>query len=147
MHLRRLPFQVQDAYTGKTRHWSLLAIADEDGSCQVEQFLMEQLAGGQINAATELLAFLDSMVYEEQGPLRWIGTPRCHESVSGEKIFEFKQGRLRVHWFYGEGRCVAILARAVLKSTQQTPKPLVKQLQALKSQYEATARAGLIEIK
>ena len=147
MHLRRLPFQDQDAYTGETKHWNLLAIADEDGNCQVEQFLKEQLDGGQINAATELLAFLDEMVYDEQGPRRWIGTPRCHESVSEKQIYEFKQGRLRVHWFYGDGRCVAILARAVLKSTQQTPKPLAKQLQALKSKYEAAAKAGLIDIR
>ena len=146
MHLRKLPFSSADSFSGQSRHWNLYALAESDGSCSVEEFLHEQLQGGQISAAEQLLAFLDDMVFDEKGPQRWIGTPRCHESVAGKKIFEFKQGRLRVHWFYGQGQSIVILARGALKQTNATPKQLAKELIALKYKYEEAAKSGHIKI-
>jgi hypothetical protein len=146
MHLRKLPFSSADSFSGQARQWNLYALAESDGSCSVEEFLHEQLQGGQISAAEQLLAFLDDMVFDERGPQRWIGTPRCHESVAGKKIFEFKQGRLRVHWFYGQGHSIVILARGALKQTNATPKQLSKELIALKYKYEEAAKSGHIKI-
>lgn len=146
LFLRKLPFDAVDLYTGQVRCWHLMALSEQDGDSQVERFLLEQLDGGEIRAAQELLAFLDSMVFDAEGPRRWIGSKRCHESVAGQQIYEFRQGSLRVHWFYGEGRCVAILARAVVKKSNTTPKPLAKELIRLKSAYENAVKAGAITV-
>lgn len=146
MHLRKLPFSAQDSYSGQAQRWNLYALAESDGSCSVEEFLHAQLRGGQISAAEQLLAFLDDMVFDEKGPQRWVGTTRCHESVAGQKIFEFRQGRLRVHWFYGQGQSIVILARGALKQTNATPKQLAKELIALKFKYEEAAKSGHIKI-
>lgn len=144
MFLRKLPFSEIDAFDNGARVWSLYAIADANGASLVEAFLLAQLHGGHEKAAKELLAWMDSMVFDSQGPRRWIGSKRCHESVAGEQIYEFIQGPLRLHWFYGQGRCVAILARAVAKKSGKTPKPLAKELKALKAAYQAAAAAGYI---
>jgi hypothetical protein len=146
MHLRKLPFSEQDSFSGQAMRWGLYAIAQDDGSCSVRDFLDNQLRGGDVRAAEDLLALLDNMVFDAQGPRRWIGTKRCHESVAGKQIYEFRQGSLRVHWFYGQERCVAILARVVAKKSNATPKELAKQLIALKSDYEKAAKQGNIVI-
>ncbi len=144
MHLLELPFSQQDSFSGQAKQWNLYAIAESDGSCSVQDFLNAQLRGGNIKAAQALLAFLDDMVFDAKGPQRWIGTPRCHESVKGVQIYEFRQGSLRVHWFYGQGKRVAILARAVAKQSNATPKHLAKELIALKSRYQEAAKSGSI---
>ncbi len=146
MFLRPLPFQTTDALTGRTRCWTLYAIADSNGTCQIEDFLHQQMVGGHRQAAAELLAWMEEMVFDAQGPRRWIGSKRCHESVSGKQIYEFKQGSLRMHWFYGHGKCVAVLARAVTKQSNATPKPLAKELVALKQAYELAANLGQLYI-
>jgi Phage derived protein Gp49-like (DUF891) len=146
MRLRKLPFSEQDGFTGQAQQWFLYAVAKDDGSSSVEDFLNDQLRGDNKSAAEALLALIDSMVYDAKGPQRWIGTKRCHESVAGHKIYEFRQGALRIHWFYGQGRCVAVLAQAVAKQTNKTPKHLAKELIALKSKYEDAAKNGLLRI-
>jgi hypothetical protein len=146
MHLRKLPFSEQDNFSGQVLQWNIYAVAHLDGSCQVEDFLSEQLRGGDVCAAQELIALLEAMAFDAKGPRRWIGTSRCHESVAGKQIYEFKIGSLRVHWFYGQERCVAILARAVTKKSNTTPKELAKQLVTLKSNYEKAAKVDSIVI-
>src|SRR5438105_10571615 len=86
--LRELPFGDADQFHGKARSWTFLAIAQSDGCCQVEDFL-SGLQGPLQDTGTEMLAFLEGMVFDEQGPLRWLGTKRSHESVANHRIFEF----------------------------------------------------------
>lgn len=146
MFLRELPFGDVDAYGGYPAQWNFYAIADEQGTCQVEDFL-HALQGKLAETGVEMLAFLDGMVFHPEGPRRWIGTKRCHESVNDERIFEFRIGDLRVHWFYGAGRAVVVLAIAALKQGGQTPKQLKKQLIALRNDYlRAVADKKLILI-
>lgn len=146
MHVRRLPFGDQDAYTGRTAIWTLYALCDRNGQCQVEEYLCGLLSGPSSQTATEMLALLENIVFDAEGPRRWIGTARSKESVSGERIYEFKVGSLRVHWFYGQGQRVAVLARAVMKKSNSTPKPIATELKRLKSQYEAAAVADTIAV-
>jgi hypothetical protein len=144
--LRELPFGDIDAFAGTPAHWNFYAISDEDGTCQVEDFLND-LEGKLAETAEEMLAFLDGMVFDEKGPRRWIGTKRCHESVNDQRIFEFRIGDLRVHWFYGEGHAVVVLAIGALKQSGQTPKQLKKQLIKLRDGYiTAVATKNLIVI-
>jgi hypothetical protein len=146
MFLRQLHFQPRDEFTGRTQSWVLYALATENGDCQIENFLRQQMSGGHRKAAIELLAFMEDMIFDPQGPRRWIGSKRCHESVSGQQIYEFRQGDLRLHWFYGQGKCVAVLARVVAKQRNSTPKPLAKELVALKSAYSIAANTGQLHL-
>ncbi|WP_146097327.1 hypothetical protein [Rhodoferax sp. TS-BS-61-7] len=146
MHVRKLPFENEDVFTCRNAIWTLYAICDADGQCQVEDFLCDLLSGPSSASATEMLAFLDGLVFDEQGPRRWIGTARSHESVSGERIYEFRVGNLRVHWFYGKEQHVAVLARAAMKKTQTTPKPLATELKRLKLQYETAAESNSVAV-
>lgn len=104
------------------------------------------MQGPLADTAVDMFAFLDGMVFEKEGPRRWINTKRSHESVANERIFEFIIGDLRVHWFYGAGRAVVILAVAALKKGKKTPKPLAKELIELRSKYEESAQAGSVQI-
>lgn len=139
MFLRELPFGELDVYHGQPRQWNFYAISDAHGACQVESFL-DGLRGKLARTGEDMLAFLDAMVFEREGPRRWIGTARCHESVANERIFEFIIGDLRVHWFYGDGRAVVILAVAALKRSSDTPRKLKSELKALRDGYMKAAK-------
>lgn len=143
MHLKRLPFD-PESEAHDADGWRLYAISDKDGTCQVEQFICDHAKGQYAAAVAELVAFFDTIMLDPAGPLKWIGSPRAKESVANERIFEFKIGQLRVHWFYGKERQVAILACGVLKKGMKTPKPLAKQLKSLKLDYEKAVAAGEI---
>lgn len=140
MHLKRLPFD--EVLGGQV--WSVCAISDENGVCQLEQFFLAQAAGPHAAQVNEMIALLEQLVLDPKGPQRWEGTPRSHESVADARIFEFRVGSIRVHWFYGQPRQVAILACGVIKTTSKTPEPLKKQLKKLKSKYESDVKSGEI---
>lgn len=102
------------------------------------------MSGPLAENAAQLLALLEQLVLDPKGPQRWEGTSRSHESVAGERIFEFRVGRLRAHWFYGEGKQIAILAVGALKSSRTTSKALARELKRHKLQYESDVAAGQI---
>lgn len=141
MHLKQLPF---DGARNDSDRWTVCAISKEDGECQLEQFLLDHSSGPLASHIGEMIALLEQLVIDPKGPQRWEGTSRCHESVAGERIFEFRVGPIRVHWFYGQPRQVAILACGVIKASRTTPGPLAKRLRKQKSQYEADFKSGAI---
>lgn len=146
MHVRKLPFESVDVDDDDRRSaaWTVFAIAEQDGSCQVEDFLDDCQGGPSAKLANRMFALIDTSVFDEQGPRRWLGTTKCHESVAGERIFEFIMGNLRVHWFYGLMRHEMVLARAAMKKSKKTPQPLADELRKLKSDYERAAHQGRI---
>lgn len=145
--IKKLPFaQSGLPTTDETEHWQFFVICQPDGSSQVMEFLNEVRASKELRTrADDFFATLEDMQREPSGPQALVGTSRCHESVAGERIFEFRHGALRVHWFYAEKRCVVILARAAKTTTNQTPKPLADQLKKLKRAYEVAAKSSSIQ--
>ena len=94
--------------------YTVYAIAKTREHCELLEFL-EGL--GQIlqKDSDRMLALLDMVAIE--------GPPRITEishQIKG-KLFEFIQGRLRVLWFYDEGRLI-ICTSGFVKKGQKTPR-------------------------
>jgi phage-related protein len=64
----------------------------------------------------------------------------------GQEIWEFREGRLRILWFYGENLEVIICSHGFLKKTQKTPKNEKNRAVIFRKQYLRLLAQGEIEI-
>lgn len=105
--------------------WDVLALCGPRGDCLLLEFLtgLEAHLEADGRAMLRLLAFV-----AEQGPPRNVETSH---KIAGE-IWELIAGRLRVLWFYDEGRRV-VCSHGFLKRTRKTP---VAELDRAKAAYE-----------
>jgi phage-related protein len=64
----------------------------------------------------------------------------------GQEIWEFREGRIRVLWFYGEYLEVIICSHGFLKRTQKTPKTEKQRAFAARKQYFGELAHGDLQI-
>jgi phage-related protein len=77
-----------------------------------------------------------------------IGPPR-NTDIShqlGDGLWEFIQGRLRVLWFYDEGRIV-VCSHGFVKKSQKTPRPELERAKQNRERYQWARRKGELDIK
>jgi len=119
--------------------WDVLAICGPRGDCP----LLELLAGlqGQLAADGRAMLRLLSFV-AEHGPPRNIETSH---KIAGE-IWELIAGRLRVLWFYDEGRLV-VCSHGFLKRTRKTPAAEIDRAQAACEAYRTAKRSGTLKVE
>ena len=76
------------------------------------------------------------------------GPPRndviCHKIQ--DDIWEFIKGRLRVFWFYDQGR-VVVCTHGLVKSTQRTPKSDIERAVHVKELYFLAKEQGNLVIE
>lgn len=84
-----------------------------------------------------LLAFV-----AEQGPPRNV---EMSHKIAGE-IWELIAGRLRVLWFYDEGRLV-VCSHGFVKRTRKTPAAEIDRAQAAYREYRAAKRRGTLTVE
>ena len=126
--------------------WSLLAVCNERGDCPLLDFLYEgstptpfgfRPRGPLAKQKIRMLVRLATVA--ETGPPR--NAEICHQIA--EDIWQIELGRVRILWFYDEGRIV-VLSHGFLKSTQKTPEAEKSRARsALKEYREAKARRRL----
>src|SRR4051794_26688530 len=119
--------------------WDVLAICGPRGDCA----LLEVLRGleGQLAADGRAMLRLLAMV-AEQGPPRNV---EVSHKIAGE-IWELIAGRLRVLWFYDEGRLV-ICSHGFLKRTRKTPVAEVDRARAAYEAYRAAKRSKTLKVE
>lgn len=109
--------------------WDVLAVCSPRGECP----LLEFLGGLNAELAADGRAMLRLLsLASEQGPPR--NTELSHK-LAGE-IWEFIAGRLRVLWFYDEGR-VIVCSHGFMKRTRKTPMSEIDRAQAARRGYRA----------
>lgn len=126
--------------------WALFAVCNERGDCPLLDFLYEDSTptpfgfrprGPLAKQKIRMLARLAAVA--ETGPPRNVKI--CHQI--DDEIWQIELGRVRILWFYDEGR-VVVLANGFVKSSQKTPeaeKSLARA--ALKEYRKAKARRRL----
>lgn len=134
---------LREVYRGQ---WTLLAVCDERGDCPLLEFLYEgstptpfgfQPRGPIASQKIRMLARLAAVA--ETGPPRNVKI--CHQ-IDGN-IWQIELGRVRILWFYDEGRIV-VLSHGFLKSSQKTPEAEKSLARAALREYrEAKARRRL----
>ena len=118
--------------------YTVFAIAKSRGHCELLDFL-EGLGQTLQKDSDRMLALLDRVAME--GPPR--NTEISHQ-IKG-KLFEFIQGRLRVLWFYDEGR-VIICTGGFVKKGQKTPRGEIDHAIQLMDDYFEDKKKAQIQI-
>jgi len=126
--------------------WTLLAVCNERGDCPLLDFLYEgstptpfgfQPRGPLAEQKIRMLARLAAVA--ETGPPH--NAKICHQ-IEGD-IWQIEHGRVRLLWFYDEGR-VVILSHGFLKRSQKTPEAEKSLARAALREYrEAKVRRRL----
>jgi|UniRef100_A0A7V6A1D9 phage-related protein/transcriptional regulator with XRE-family HTH domain len=106
----------------------LLAVCSGRGDCQLLEFL-DELKGDFSDQAVRMLNRLEETA--RQGPSR---KPEICRKI-GQEIWEFREGKIRVLWFYGENLEVIICSHGFLKKAQKTPKNEKNRALATRKQY------------
>lgn len=119
--------------------WTILAICTERGDCPLHEFLAT-LEGKLALDGRRMLRLLDRVASE--GPPR--NTEISHQLDSG--IWELIQGRIRVLWFYDEGRLV-ICSHGFVKKNQRTPGREIDRAQDARWRYTRDKLRNLIEVR
>lgn len=78
----------------------------------------------------------------EQGPPRNV---EVSHKIAGE-IWEFIAGRLRVLWFYDEGRIV-VCTHGFVKRTRKAPAGEIEQAQAAYEAYQAAKKSRRLSVE
>lgn len=109
--------------------WQVLAVCTDRSDCPLLDFL-SGLEGGLVKDGLRMLRLLERVA--AQGPPR--NTEISHQLGSG--LWELIQGRLRVLWFYDEGKLI-ICSHGFVKKQQKTPLRELERAQEHQRQYFA----------
>lgn len=118
--------------------WQVLAVCSERGHCPLLDFL-GGLEGSLARDARRMLALLVRVA--EHGPLR--NTEISHQIEAA--VWELRQGRLRVLWFYDVGRIV-VCSHGFVKRTSKVPAREVDLARANRARYLRARERRQIEI-
>jgi hypothetical protein len=121
--------------------WTVLAVLDDRGDCEILDLLQSHGAPGE-----RMLADLQHSV-PERGP------PKNTEASKPlrDKILEFREpvtkgGTLRILWFYDEGK-VIVCANGELKKRDKTSDSLIDAAVAVRDRYLEDKGLGKIRIQ
>jgi phage-related protein len=119
--------------------WDVLAVCGPRGDCPLLEFLagLEARLAADGRAMLRLLAFV-----AEQGPPRNVETSH---KIAGE-VWELIAGRLRVLWFYDEGRLV-VCSHGFVKRTRKTPAGEIERAHAACAAYRAAKKDGTLKME
>jgi hypothetical protein len=112
----------------------------------VEDFIGQHIQQHEA-ACSGLLALIEAAAEHPEGP-KSLGNALCHyvSNPHEPKIYEFIKGRLRLLWFYGEGRRVIICAHGFFKASKKTPRCEVERALEIREQYLEAHNNNNIEI-
>mgnify|MGYP001043107019 CR=1 FL=1 len=133
-----------DEDTDQTLQWEFYAIQHKTNSIQELAVLLENSATH--SHAVQLIKTINDLCFHELGPKLFLNNPNiCHEAVTGEGIYSFRKGNIRLYWFYGHERRIVICPMVSVKKTQKTPKEIVKKLKDFKTSYfEASKKQSIL---
>jgi phage-related protein len=118
--------------------FTLYAIGKNEQFCQLLDFL-DSIESNLQKDGDRVLALLKRVSLK--GPPR--NTEISHQ-IKGE-IYEFIQGRLRVLWFYDEGRLI-LCTQGFIKKTQKTPASEIEQAIKTREKYFREKGKGPLKI-
>lgn len=119
----------------------ILGVIDGEG-CPAEEFILDGDANTQIwrNGLVKILELV-----AERGltalPHGW-----CHEADKERGVYEFRKGKLRLFFFKGSGRDIAVCTSGVRKDQAKADKASVNRAAERKKDYFAALSANKLEV-
>ena len=119
--------------------WDVLAICGPRGECP----LLDFLTGLESHLEADGRAMLRLLLYSaEHGPSHNV---EVSHKIAGE-IWEFIAGRLRVLWFYDQGKLI-ICSHGFMKRTRKIPSGEIERAQAAFDAYRAAKKGGNLKVE
>ena len=118
--------------------WKILAVCTERGDCPLLDFLAT-LEGRLARDGRRMLRLLERVAVA--GPPR--NTEVSHQVEAG--VWEFVQGRIRVMWFYDEGKLI-VCSHGFVKRSRRAPVWEIRRAREARWRYTRDKMAGLIEV-
>jgi phage-related protein len=119
--------------------WDVLAVCTPRGECPLREFLADLPANLAADGRSMLRLF---SFLAEQGPPRNVDVSH---KIAGE-VWELIAGRLRVLWFYGEGR-VVVCSHGFVKRTKKTPPIEIYRAQAVFNEYQIAKKQRDLKVE
>lgn len=119
--------------------YRLLAVCSGRSDCQLLDFLNE-LGSNLQDQADRVFYRLEETA--RHGPS---SNPEICRKI-GQEIWELREGRIRVLWFYGEDLEIIICSHGFLKKTQKNPKNEKTRAVSARKDYFRTLAQGEIKI-
>lgn len=119
----------------------IVAILDGD-DCPAEDFMNHGDAATE--SAREGLALILQHVADKG--IQNVPTAWFHEANKKEKINEFIKGPLRLFFFKGSGRQIAVCTTGVRKKGNKADKAAVKKAAAMRKQYEQAVEGQTLKV-
>lgn len=115
---------------------------DEGDKCSAEDFLFDSNPNYEASR-NGLISMLEHVAEHgfAKASAKWF-----HEANKREGIYEFVKGDLRLFFFKGEGRDIAVCTGGVVKKTAKANKASVGKAIELKKTYEGALKTGMLEI-
>lgn len=120
--------------------YRILAVVEDD-ACPAEDFLI--LSDNYERSRQGLISMLQAVA--ELG-LGEVSSKWFHEASKAQKIYEFIKGDLRLFFFKGQGRDIAVCTCGVVKKGQKADAAVVGRAASLRNEYMAAAQSGNLEI-
>lgn len=120
-------------------HWDVVAACGSRGECPLLDFLasLEAQLEPDGRAMLRLLSFV-----AEQGPPHNV---EVSHKIVGD-IWELIAGRLRVLWFYDQGRLI-VCSHGFVKRTRKTPSSEINRAQGVFDAYQNAKRSGTLKVE
>ena len=122
--------------------YQIVAVKDGE-TCPVEEFLTE----GESSTEATRDGLFKMMLYVAEHGLGAMPSGWSSEANKSKRIYEFKRGSLRVFYFKGLGRQIAVCTSGVMKSGQKADKQAVNRAIAMREEYEKAAISNTIEVE
>lgn len=122
--------------------YEVVAVVGDDGSCTVEEFL--RTGEATTKASREGLAQMLRTVARiglQEVPAAW-----SHEANKKEQVYEFRKGPLRLFYFKGQGRQIAVCTLGVRKTGSKADKGAVAKAAACRKEDFAAVQANALEV-
>lgn len=131
--------QVKTLYAAE---YEVVAVVDNDGACAAEAFLSEgeETTRASREGLAQMLRTVARMGLQDV-PAAW-----SHEANKKEQVYEFIKGPLRLFFFKGQGRQIAVCATGVRKSGNKADKGAVAKAAAYRKEYFAAVQANTLEV-
>lgn len=119
----------------------IVAVCD-GGSCPAEDFIKH----GEETTKASRDGLLEMIGHLADRGLQNIPSAWWHEADKARGIYEFRKGPLRLFFFKGSGRDIAVCTSGVRKSGQKADKPSVNKAATWKADYLDAIANSVLEV-
>ena len=122
--------------------FQVVAAMDGD-TCPALEFLL----GGEASTAASRQGLLEMLMRVAELGFQGVPAKWTHEANKSEQIYEFVKGDLRLFFFKGQGRQIAVCTAGAMKKGQKADKGMVSLSASIKSAYFAALQSGTLKVK